>query len=75
MEVKEAVEELKSTKIFVHLIAQSSEYSQRAIQFVRSMPGVTAALVGMSKPEHVAENLELTGIPIASGEEFRRLFH
>jgi aryl-alcohol dehydrogenase-like predicted oxidoreductase len=31
--------------------------AQRAIQFVRSTPGVTAALVGMSRIEHVEENL------------------
>jgi len=29
----------------------------RALQFVRSTPGVTAALVGMSRREHVAQNL------------------
>jgi aryl-alcohol dehydrogenase-like predicted oxidoreductase len=31
--------------------------AQRAIQFVRSTPGVSIALVGMSKAEHVEENL------------------
>ncbi|PSQ15216.1 aldo/keto reductase [Halobacteriales archaeon QS_8_69_26] len=31
--------------------------AQRAINFARSAPGVTAALVGSSSPEHVAENL------------------
>jgi aryl-alcohol dehydrogenase-like predicted oxidoreductase len=30
---------------------------QRAINFTRSAPAVTAALVGMSRPEHVRENL------------------
>jgi aryl-alcohol dehydrogenase-like predicted oxidoreductase len=30
---------------------------QRAIEFVRSMPGVTSALVGMKRLEHVEENL------------------
>jgi len=30
---------------------------QRAIEFVRSMPGVTIALVGMKRLEHVEENL------------------
>ncbi|HEV8427481.1 MAG TPA: aldo/keto reductase [Pyrinomonadaceae bacterium] len=33
--------------------------AQTAIQFVRSTPGVTTALVGMSSVEHVEENLEL----------------
>ncbi|MFB6207287.1 MAG: aldo/keto reductase [Haloglomus sp.] len=31
--------------------------AQRAINFVRSAPGVTAALVGTGSPEHVAENV------------------
>ena len=30
-----------------------------AIQFVRSLPGVTTCLVGMSRPEHVICNLSL----------------
>ncbi|MGH9883821.1 MAG: aldo/keto reductase, partial [Pyrinomonadaceae bacterium] len=33
--------------------------AQTAIQFVRSTPGITTALVGMSSREHVEENLEL----------------
>jgi len=37
--------------------------AQRAIQFVRSTPGITAALVGMSRREHVAENLEVARVP------------
>jgi aryl-alcohol dehydrogenase-like predicted oxidoreductase len=32
---------------------------QRAIQFVRSSPGVTSAVVGMRREQHVVENLEL----------------
>jgi len=31
--------------------------AQRAINFARSAPGVTAALVGTSSPDHVAENV------------------
>jgi aryl-alcohol dehydrogenase-like predicted oxidoreductase len=31
--------------------------AQRALNFARSAPGVTAALVGSSRPEHVAENV------------------
>jgi aryl-alcohol dehydrogenase-like predicted oxidoreductase len=31
--------------------------AQRALSFVRTLPGVTAALVGMRTPEHVDENL------------------
>jgi aryl-alcohol dehydrogenase-like predicted oxidoreductase len=34
---------------------------QRTVQFVRSMPGVGSVLVGMSRPQHVEENLALAG--------------
>jgi aryl-alcohol dehydrogenase-like predicted oxidoreductase len=34
---------------------------QRTVQFVRSIPGVGSVLVGMSRPEHVEENLALAG--------------
>jgi aryl-alcohol dehydrogenase-like predicted oxidoreductase len=34
---------------------------QRALQFVRSIPGVGSVLVGMSRPQHVEENLALAG--------------
>lgn len=33
--------------------------AQRALQFVRSTPGVTTALVGMKDPDHVRENAEV----------------
>ena len=34
--------------------------AQRALGFVRGLPGVTAALVGMKRSEHVRENLALS---------------
>jgi len=37
-------------------------HAARALQFVRSTPGVTAALVGMSSREHVAENLAVARV-------------
>ena len=37
--------------------------AQRALQFVRSTPGVTAALVGMSRRSHVEENLKVARVP------------
>ena len=43
---------------------QCSSDAQRAIEFVRSMPGVATALIGMKRVEHVEENLggvRLTG--------------
>jgi aryl-alcohol dehydrogenase-like predicted oxidoreductase len=48
--------------------------AQRALQFCRSSPGVAVALVGMSRPEHVEENLALAAIPPATPEQYRRLF-
>lgn len=48
--------------------------AQRAIQFVRSTPGVTCALVGMSKREHVEENIETATVPPFSLEQYRKLF-
>jgi aryl-alcohol dehydrogenase-like predicted oxidoreductase len=48
--------------------------AQTAIQFVRSTPGVTTALVGMSQPAHVEENLALIAVEPASHEQFTRLF-
>jgi aryl-alcohol dehydrogenase-like predicted oxidoreductase len=48
--------------------------AERALQFVRSSPGITTALVGMSHPEHVRANARLTGIPPATVDEFSKLF-
>jgi aryl-alcohol dehydrogenase-like predicted oxidoreductase len=48
--------------------------AERAVQFVRSTPGITTALVGMSRVEHVRENAAMVGVPPASQEEFSRLF-
>lgn len=36
--------------------------AQRALQFARSAPGVSVALVGMSNPAHVAENLHIASV-------------
>jgi aryl-alcohol dehydrogenase-like predicted oxidoreductase len=48
--------------------------AERALQFVRSSPGITTALVGMSHPEHVRANARLAGVPPATVEEFGKLF-
>lgn len=43
--------------------------SQRAIQFARSIPGITTALVGMKNTAHVAENLlPATVPPLSEGD-------
>jgi aryl-alcohol dehydrogenase-like predicted oxidoreductase len=46
----------------------------RALQFARSAPGITTALVGMSRVEHVEMNLKLVAVPPASPEQFSKLF-
>jgi len=48
--------------------------AERALQFVRSSPGITTALVGMSRVEHVEANARLVGVPPATVEEFSKLF-
>src|SRR5580658_10152121 len=48
--------------------------AERAMQFVRSTPGITTALVGMSRVEHVRANLAIVGVAPASQEQFSRLF-
>lgn len=48
--------------------------AQTAIQFVRSTPGITTALIGMSRKEHVEENLQLAGVKPLPRTEFLRLF-
>jgi len=48
--------------------------AQRALQFVRSAPGLTTALVGMSNPGHAVDNCSLAGMPPLSGERFAALF-
>ena len=48
--------------------------AQRALQFTRSLPGVTVALVGMSSVEHVRENLGLAEVAPASLDAIQGLF-
>jgi aryl-alcohol dehydrogenase-like predicted oxidoreductase len=48
--------------------------SEQALQFARSVPGVTTALVGMSRVEHVRANLALVGIEPAPRDQFLKLF-
>ena len=48
--------------------------AERALQFARSAPGITTALVGMSRVEHVKANARLVGVSPATVEEFGKLF-
>jgi aryl-alcohol dehydrogenase-like predicted oxidoreductase len=48
--------------------------AQRALQFVRSTPGIGTALVGMKSVAHVEENSAVTGVSPLPPAEFARLF-
>ncbi len=48
--------------------------AQTGLQFVRSTPGITTALIGMSHQEHVEENLQLLRVPPVHPEDFMRVF-
>lgn len=47
---------------------------QTALQFARSAPGVTTALIGMSNSAHVEENLQLVAHQPVPSHDFVRLF-
>jgi len=47
---------------------------QRAINFARSAPGVTAALVGMGTPAHVPENVAAGTVPPMGADAFDATF-
>jgi aryl-alcohol dehydrogenase-like predicted oxidoreductase len=47
--------------------------SLRALQFIRSSPGVIAPLVGQKSSEHVSENLEIMKIDPLTENEFLAL--
>ena len=48
--------------------------AERALQFARSAPGITTALVGMSRVEHVKANARLVSVPPATVDDFSKLF-
>jgi aryl-alcohol dehydrogenase-like predicted oxidoreductase len=53
---------------------ECSTDAQCALQFARSAPGITTALVGMSSPGHVEENLALSRVAPAPLERWLSLF-
>ena len=59
---------------FVRDRMESDTDAEAAIQFARSAPAVTSALVGMSRKEHVEANLKVAAKPIAKSEEWEGLF-
>ncbi len=48
--------------------------AQRCVQFARSTPGITVALVGMSRVEHVQENAAVASIPPIPAEQYLDLY-
>lgn len=55
------------------LLTPSSTDAQRAVQFIRSTPGVTSSLIGMKQTAHVEENLALARTAPLALEEFEKL--
>jgi aryl-alcohol dehydrogenase-like predicted oxidoreductase len=48
--------------------------AQRALQFARSAPGISVALVGMSNAAHVTENLRVASVAPVAKQDFVRMF-
>jgi len=59
---------------FVRGILGLRSDAENAIQFARSAPGLSTALVGMSQREHVVANLKVALAAPTALEEWRRLF-
>ena len=57
MNVIEEAEQLGVTVVTSASLMQGRIPPQTAIEFARSIPGITTALIGMSRVEHVEENL------------------
>lgn len=47
---------------------------EAAIQFARSAPGITTALIGMSRKEHVQTNLKVARKPLANNKLLESIF-
>jgi aryl-alcohol dehydrogenase-like predicted oxidoreductase len=56
------------------LLPGLSTDAQRAIQFTRSTPGISVALVGMGRREHVRENLAIANTPPLAHAEYRKFY-
>jgi aryl-alcohol dehydrogenase-like predicted oxidoreductase len=53
---------------------EASTSAQRALQFARSAPGITSALIGVSSAEHAAEDFALAKVPPAEPERAMSVF-
>ncbi len=65
---------IKNLPAFVNSALGLKDNASLALQFARSVPGLTTALVGMSQVPHVKANLQLIGVEPASREQFMKLF-
>ena len=54
---------------FAHALPGTTSQASRMVQFLRSTPGITTALVGMKRAAHVEANAEVLRLPRLSGEE------
>ncbi len=61
-------------KQLMAVVPEAGTDAQRAIQFVRSTPGVTTALVGMKTVKHVEENLAIAKVPRSPAEAITSMF-
>jgi aryl-alcohol dehydrogenase-like predicted oxidoreductase len=64
----------KNLPPFIRAALGLEDNSSLALQFARSVPGLTTALVGMSDVQHVKANTQLVSVEPASREQFLKLF-
>jgi len=64
----------KNLPPFIRAALGLQDNSSLALQFARSVPGLTTALVGMSNVAHVKSNAQLVAVEPASREQFLKLF-
>ena len=60
--------------VVAELLPGFASDAQRALQFVRSTPGIGTALVGMKSTTHVEENAAVVRRPPTPWSDFQRLF-
>jgi aryl-alcohol dehydrogenase-like predicted oxidoreductase len=64
----------KNLPPFIRAALGLQDNSSLALQFARSVPGLTTALVGMSNVQPVKANTQLVSVEPASREQFLKLF-
>jgi aryl-alcohol dehydrogenase-like predicted oxidoreductase len=60
--------------LVVEAFPEADTPARRALQFARSAPGLTAALVGVSSPEHASENFGLAAVSPSEPDRILGLF-